>query len=64
MTHAMILSSSSDENVPRYMEKGWRPACGTHMSRSETVFLDEWNNDLSFCQHPGCKKAWTALGMF
>ena len=64
VTHAMILSSSSDENVPRYMEKGWRPACGTHMSRSETMFLDEWNNDLSFCQHPGCKKAWTALGMF
>ena len=65
VTHAMIFSSSSDLNVPKYMDKSWRPACGTHMVHSEAIFLDEWNtNLLSFCQHPGCKKAWSAMGMF
>ncbi len=64
VTHAMILSSSSDLNVPKYMDKSWRPACGTHMVHSEAIFLDEWNTNLSFCQHPGCKKAWSAMGMF
>ncbi len=65
VTHAiMILSSSDSLQAPKYMGKACKPACGTHMVHSETTFLDEWNTNLSFCQHPGCKKAWSALGMF
>ena len=61
VTHAMILSTVSGSHVPKYMDKWWRPACGTRMAHSETCFLDEWNTNLAFCQHPGCKKAWSAM---
>ncbi len=64
VTHAMILSKSDDPKAPKYMDKPCKPACGTHMVHTETTFLDEWTTNLSFCQHPGCKKAWAALGMF
>ena len=64
VTHAMVLSSSDSLKAPKYMGKPCKPACGTHMVHTETIFLDEWTANLSFCQHPGCKKAWAALGMF
>ena len=64
VTHAMVVLNSEDPDTPRYLEKHWRPACGTHMSHDDTNFLSEWNHNLSFCQHPGCKKAWAAAGMF
>ena len=47
------------QGFPQHQGQSWKPACGTHMSHGETVFLDEWSNNLSFCQHPGCK---TSLG--
>ena len=64
VTHAMVVVSSEDSDRPRYLDKFWRPACGTHMSHDDTKFLSEWDSTLSFCQHPGCKKAWAAAGMF
>ena len=64
VTHAMVVQNSEDPDTPRYLEKHWRPACGTHMSHDDTNFLSEWNHNLCFCQHPGCKKAWAAAGMF
>ena len=63
VTHAMVVSLSHTETTPKYMEHWCRPACGTHMTHQETTFLDEWDMNSSFCQHPGCKKAWSALGM-
>ena len=64
VTHAMVVLSSEDLDRPFYLDKYWRPACGTHMSHEDTKFLSEWDSTLSFCQHPGCKKAWAAAGMF
>ena len=63
VTHAMVVSPSHTETTPKYMEHWCKPACGTHMTHQETTFLDEWDMNSSFCQHPGCKKAWSALGM-
>ena len=63
VTHAMVVSSSHTETTPKYMDHWCKPACGTHMTHQETTFLDEWDMNLSFCQHPGCTKAWSALGM-
>ena len=48
-------------NLPCFQDQFWRPACGARMMAMDTVFLDEWSPDLSFCQHPGCKKAWGAI---
>ena len=64
VTHAMVVVSSEDLDRPCYLVEYWRPACGTHMSHEDTKFLSEWDSTLSFCQHPGCKKAWAAAGMF
>ena len=64
VTHAMIPDTSDSSAWPRFQDKCWRPACGVRMVASETTFLDEWSTGLSFCQHPGCKKAWSAIGMY
>lgn len=64
VTHAMVLASTAGQNFPQHQGQSWKPACGTHMAHGETTFLDEWSNNLSFCQHPGCKRAWVASGMF
>ena len=64
VTHAMVVTSAAGETFPQHQGHSWKPACGTHMSHGETTFLDEWSNNLSFCQHPGCKRAWVASGMF
>ena len=57
VTHAMIVSPNSGSGFPQHQGQSWKPTCGTHMSHGETVFFDEWSNNLSFCQHPGCKRA-------
>ena len=64
VTHAMIVVASEIPDAPQHLNKSWRPACGTHMSHEDTNFLSEWDHTMSFCQHPGCKKAWAAAGMF
>ena len=64
VTHAMIMDTSDANDLPRFQDRSWRPACGARMSAADTNFLDEWSPELSFCQHPGCKKAWMAIGMF
>ena len=64
VTHAMVVSPNPGSGFPQHQGQSWKPACGTHMSHGETVFLDEWSNNLSFCQHPGCKRAWAVSGMF
>ena len=64
VTHAMIVVDSESPDAPQHLNKYWRPACGTHMSHEDTKFLSEWDHTMSFCQHPGCKKAWAAAGMF
>eukprot|EP00435_Cladocopium_sp_Y103_P030947 s3386_g7.t1 len=64
VTHAMVLDKSDNSIWPVYQGHRMRPACGTRMSSQDTEFLDEWTPDMSFCQHPGCKKAWSSAGMF
>ena len=64
VTHAMVVTDSENHAVPRHLDKSWRPACGTHMTHEDTKFLSEWDHTMSFCQDPGCKKAWAAAGMF
>ena len=64
VTHAMVVTNSENPIIPRHLDKSWRPACGTHMTHEDTKFLSEWDHTMSFCQHPGCKKAWAAAGMF
>ena len=38
VTHAMVVVSSEDLDRPRYLDKFWRPACGTHMSHEDTKY--------------------------
>ena len=64
VTHAMLIDHSDSDNLPCHQDRTWRRACGARMKRAETEFLDEWSPMLSFCQHPGCKKAWSVMGMF
>ena len=64
VTHAMVADTSGSDLLPVHQDRTWRPACGVRMLRAETEFLDEWSPMLSFCQHPGCKKAWSMMGMF
>ena len=64
VTHAMVLDKTGARDLPCFQDRSWRPACGARMVAADTIFLDEWSPDLSFCQHPGCKKAWAAIGMF
>ena len=64
VTHAMVVTNAEASTAPQHLSKHWRPACGTHMTHEDTKFLSEWDHTLSFCQHPGCKKAWAAAGMF
>ena len=64
VTHAMVVDNSGSDSLPCHQDRTWRPACGARMLRAETEFLDEWSPMLSFCQHPGCKKAWSVMGMF
>ena len=64
VTHAMLIDHSESDNLPCHQDRTWRPACGARMNRAKTEFLDEWSPMLSFCQHPGCKKAWSVMGMF
>ena len=46
VTHAMILQNSEASDTPRYLDKHWRPACGSHMSHDDTSFLSEWSYNL------------------
>ena len=64
VTHAMIKDMTGNPDLPCFQDQHWRPACGVRMLATDAKFLDEWSHDLSFCQHPGCKKAWGAIGMF
>ena len=64
VTHAMIVDRSGTDTLPFHQDQFWRPACGVRMSRADSEFLSEWSPELSFCQHPGCKKAWASIGLF
>ena len=63
VTHAMIVSPNSGSGFPQDQGESWKPTCGhSHVTWRDPCFFDEWSNNLSFCQHPGCKRAWGVIG--
>ena len=57
--HALIQADASETWRPIHLDMRLKPACGRAMRAGSLVIVDHLDTGATFCQHPGCRKAFT-----
>ena len=57
--HALIQADSSETWRPLHLDMRMKPACGRALRAGSLFIVDHLDTGATFCQHPGCRKAFT-----
>ena len=60
--HAMIPDDSAQDSSVMWQDLPWKTACGRRLSKTTQMMdVNQCNQVLAFCNHPGCRRAWNSL---
>lgn len=60
--HAMIPDDSAQDSSLMWQDLPWKTACGRRLSKTTKMMdVNQCNQVLAFCNHPGCRRAWNSL---